>query len=602
MVADLLVAGCTGARIRCDRYVLRRKPGWSGPRSRHNIHCRGGEQIEVATDGKLSSGIAGFDAFKDAIGRGYNLVPLHVKSYADHLTPVLAYRRLVKEDDREAPSFLLESVQGGDQQGRYSFVGSQPCLEIVAEGHRVKILDHKNGVVTETEEEDPLRVLEELTEKWKAAVVHAIPPAFSGGLVGYCGYDTVRYMEPKMLSFQTAPLDDRNLPDIHMGLYENTVVFDGVSKVATIVHWVNLVDAPNNVDLEEAYDAGMKSLHMLVARLQNPILDRELIECGTLPEDPPRGVSMSNVSREEFEESVRDSQEYIKSGDIFQVVLSQRFERKTYADPFEIYRSLRIVNPSPYMIYLQARGSIIVASSPEILCRVEELSGAERITRNDTSPSYVVTNRPLAGTRRRGSSPAEDMELELDLLADEKERAEHVMLVDLGRNDVGRIAEMGTVSVDSLMEIERYSHVMHISSTVTGILRHGLTCWDALRSALPAGTISGAPKVRAMQIIDEFERVRRGPYGGGVGVIGFNGKMDMALALRTMVIETGRTDTLFRRASNETDHDRREWVVHIQAGAGIVADSVPAMEYQETLNKGAALARAIDIAENSFSS
>ena len=282
--------------------------------------------------------------------------------------------------------------------------------------------------------------------------------------------------------------------------------------------------------------------------------------------------SEANMSRLDFEEAVRRAREYIAAGDAFQVVLSQRLARTTHADPFEIYRALRVVNPSPYMIYLQAQGSILVASSPEILCRTE---GA------------VVTNRPLAGTRRRGTTIAEDDALEAALRNDPKERAEHVMLVDLGRNDLGRVCAVGSIELERIMDVERYRHVMHLSSTLTGHLRTGLTAWDALRSTLPVGTVSGAPKVRAMQIIDELEPTRRGPYGGGIGFVGLDGDMDLALALRTMVIPTGA------RADGR-------WIVHLQAGAGIVADSDPTSEYEETLNKAAALGRAIDLAERAF--
>jgi anthranilate synthase component 1 len=259
------------------------------------------------------------------------------------------------------------------------------------------------------------------------------------------------------------------------------------------------------------------------------------------------------------------------------VVLGQRFERKSAADPFDVYRALRAVNPSPYMVYLQAQGCILVASSPEILCRVRKEGAAS-----------VVTNRPLAGTRRRGATPEEDAALERELLADAKERAEHIMLVDLGRNDVGQVAEPGTIRLPRVMEVERYSHVMHISSTVTGELRQGLDCWDALRAALPVGTISGAPKIRAMQIIDELEPVRRGPYGGGMGYVGLDGQMDIALALRTMVVPTAM------RSEDGT------WTYHLQAAGGIVADSNPEDEFQETVNKAAAMARAIDLAERAF--
>ena len=281
----------------------------------------------------------------------------------------------------------------------------------------------------------------------------------------------------------------------------------------------------------------------------------------------------SNFDRAEFEAAVERTQQYINEGDAFQVVLSQRFRRETTADPFDIYRALRVVNPSPYQIYLQAEGCILVAASPEILCRVRD---------------GIVTSRPLAGTRPRGRTEEEDRALEQELLADEKERAEHVMLVDLGRNDLGRVCEKASIQVETCMEIERYSHVMHISSTLTGKLRENLDQWDALRATLPVGTVSGAPKVRALQIIDELEPTRRGPYAGGIGAVGLAGGTDIALALRTMVIPTSK--------------DGPPWTVDLQAGAGIVLDSIPANEYQETLNKSAALGRAIDLAERAFRS
>jgi len=299
----------------------------------------------------------------------------------------------------------------------------------------------------------------------------------------------------------------------------------------------------------------------------------------------------SNFKRAQFEQAVSRSKRYIAAGDAFQIVLSQRFERETEADPFEIYRALRIVNPSPYMIYLQAHGSILVASSPEILCRC---SGG------------IVTNRPLAGTRPRGADEQQDRALERDLLSDAKERAEHVMLVDLGRNDLGRVCETSSIRLERVMDVERYSHVMHLSSTLTGTLRQGVDCWDALRNTLPVGTVSGAPKVRAMQIIDELEPTRRGPYAGGIGVVGFSGDMDMALALRTMIIPTsqGPTSARSKRTKKPKSSPSRQgstpWIVHLQAGAGVVADSDPVREYEETVNKCAALGRAIDLAEVAF--
>lgn len=291
----------------------------------------------------------------------------------------------------------------------------------------------------------------------------------------------------------------------------------------------------------------------------------------------------SNMTSDEYKQAVLRAKEHIQAGDIFQIVLSQRFERRTFADPFEIYRALRVVNPSPYMTYLQARGCILVASSPEILTRVK---------------NNRVVNRPLAGTVRRGKTPEEDEVLEEQLLKDPKQCAEHTMLVDLGRNDVGKVSKHGSVKVERLMNVERYSHVMHISSTVTGELHDHLTCWDALRAALPVGTVSGAPKVKAMELIDQMEVSRRGPYSGGLGGVSFTGDMDIALALRTMVFPTGtQYNTMY---SYKDAQLRREWIAYLQAGAGIVADSVPDDEHRECQNKAAGLARAIDLAESTF--
>jgi len=523
----------------------------------------------------------GFEAFK-AKAATSNLIPLFERIFSDQLTPVVAYGCLVKEDDREAPSFLLESVVNGDQSGRYTYLGARPSVEMVAQGNKVTVLDHVKGDRQVTTEEDPMIKLEDMSKAWKPYKCPELPETFCGGWVGYAGYDTVRYVYSSKLPNEKAAEDDRGLADIHFGLYKDVVVFDNVTKIAYVVHWVELDD---DATLESTYVAGCKHLRTLSKRMQDTVVVPPL-PAGKVNLDLSKrpALGKSNTTKEKFMEMLAQAKEYILAGDIFQVVLSQRFERRTFADPFEVYRALRIVNPSPYMIYMQARGCILVASSPEILCRVD----AKR----------TVVNRPLAGTRPRGKTPELDKELEEDLLADEKERAEHIMLVDLGRNDVGKVARHGSVSVDKLMEVERYSHVMHISSTVTGELKEELTSWDALRSALPAGTISGAPKVRAMQIIDELERNRRGPYGGGIGLVSFSGGMDISLALRTMVIPSTPYDNLFKY-DNE-GHPKREWLVHLQSGAGIVADSDPQMEYEETVNKAAAMGRAIELAEQAF--
>lgn len=528
---------------------------------------------------------AGFETFAAAATRG-NLVPLYERIFADQLTPVLAYRCLVGEGDINVPSFLLESVVNGDQQGRYSYVGAMPALEVIATQNTVTVLDHCNGTRDVSHRDDPMEVPVQLSRNWRPAAVEGLPSVFTGGWVGYAGYDTVRYVYSGKLPFSSAPPDDRGLPDLHFALYNDVVVFDQATKIAFAISWVHLdqVDAGDRDALRKAYDDGKSRLSHTVSLLSQPSgpnlsQGRVRLDLST----PPSMPGVSNMGSDAFLAAVTRTKEHITDGDIFQLVLSHRFERRTFADPFEVYRALRVVNPSPYMVYMQARGSVLVSSSPEILCRVD----AQR----------VVTNRPLAGTRRRGATREEDAALEADMLSDEKERAEHVMLVDLGRNDVGKVSEAGSVRVERLMEVERYSHVMHISSTVTGRLLPQLDCWDALRAALPVGTVSGAPKVRAMQIIDELETHRRGPYGGGIGHVSFTGGMDMALALRTMVVQTAPGDTLY---SYRGATPRREWVVHLQAGAGLVADSQPAAELQETVNKAAALGRAIDLAEAAF--
>ncbi|KFM26929.1 Anthranilate synthase component I-1, chloroplastic [Auxenochlorella protothecoides] len=527
-------------------------------------------ELERALEADLSFSPE-FSRFREAAKSG-NLVPLYERVFSDQLTPVSAYRCLVRADDREAPSFLFESVINGTQQGRYSFVGAHPSLEIVAHANAVTVLDNEAGTTRSFEAPDPLQAREWMCSPWSPVIPEGLPPVFTGGWVGYAGYDTVRYVYPAKLPFSAAPPDDRGLPDLHLALYNDVIVFDHATKLAYVIAWVHL---GAHASPEAAFLAGRERLAATAAAIRSenaPAMLGARVNM-SLGQRPALSAATSNMTKAQFMAAVERTKEHIQAGDVFQLVGSQRFERRTFADPFEIYRqggsggkvgwvdgggrgSLRVVNPSPYMTYLQARGCILVASSPEILCRVG-LDG-------------TVTNRPLAGTRPRGATQEADEALEADLLADEKELAEHIMLVDLGRNDVGRVARHGSVKVEALMEVERYSHVMHISSTVTGRLRPGLNAWDALRAALPVGTISGAPKVRAMQIIDELEVTRRGPYGGGLGHVSFAGGLDMALALRTM------------------------------SGAGFVADSDPEKEWEETVNKAAGLGRAIDLAEQAF--
>lgn len=539
-----------------------------------------------------------------------NLIPIYRRIMGDQLTPILAYvlrslarplpvsgsdflcltlasvwfrsprYKKLEESSRDTQhSFLFESVNNGTQQGRYSFVGAQPLVEIVAKGNSVEVREKVDGEahyrVTRSISSDPLAIPEEISKEWRvpaedlAADQNFPSEVFTGGWVGYCGYDTVRYVYQGKLPFEDAPMDDRDVPDMHLALYQDTVLFDHATKLTYVVCWVDT----RSSSLED----GKVRLENLLRVLQDPRptnLSYGNVDLNLQKKSTKQPTS--NFTKDEFMDAIQATKEHILAGDVFQLVLSQRFERKTEADPFSVYRALRVVNPSPYMAYIRTKDATIVSSSPEILCRVDRSRKNKR----------TVTNRPLAGTRRRGVDAEEDAALEADLLQDEKEIAEHVMLVDLGRNDVGKVSKKGSVQVEKLMEVERYSHVMHISSTVTGEVLDELTCWDALRAALPAGTVSGAPKVRAMQILDELEKSKRGPYGGGFGWAAFGGGMDMALALRTMVVCEGEK--------------AGEWVCHLQAGAGVVADSRPEAEFEETVNKAAALGRAIDLAEEAF--
>jgi anthranilate synthase component 1 len=477
-------------------------------------------------------------------------VPVYRQLTGDALSPVSAFGRI----ERGAPSFLFESVIGGEKVGRYSFLGSEPFLTFEARGSDITISETvKPGDVRSYRSRDPFRDLEKLLNRYHARP-STILPRFVGGAVGYAAYDAVRYTE----DLPNTPADDRGLPDLSFAIYDRMVLFDHIRKTILVVAQAHL--GPG-VDPRRAYEAACGHIDELVERLSRPGPD-----LGTRDIDTDSPVSLrphSNFTRAEYEEVVRRCQEYIKAGDVFQVVPSQRFELETSAAPFDIYRMLRVVNPSPFNFYLHYGDFSLIGSSPEILVRVED---------------GTVTIRPLAGTRRRGADESEDRALALELLSDPKERAEHIMLVDLGRNDVGRVADYQSVQLADVMKVERYSHVMHITSNVTGRLRAGQTAFDALRAGLPAGTVSGAPKVRAMQIIDEFEPQKRGPYAGAVGYIDFTGNMDTCIALRTIVLQ-GKT-------------------AYIQAGGGIVYDSDPGAEFEETVSKARGLLKAIEIAES----
>ena len=476
-------------------------------------------------------------------------VPVYRQLTGDALTPVSAFARI----ERAAPSFLFESVIGGEKVGRFSFLGTEPILTFEARGSEVVVADPRApDAARRFQSSDPFRDLEALLAEYRAVHLPGLP-RFAGGAVGYAAYDAVRYTE----HLPDGPPDDRGLPDLSFAFYDRMVLFDHIRKTILVVAHAHV--GPG-VDPRAAYEQACARVDELVARLGDPTPELELSDIDT--DEPVSVVPESNFTRSEYEAVVRHCQEYIKAGDIFQVVPSQRFAVETSAEPFDIYRVLRVVNPSPFLFYLPFGDFCLIGSSPEILVRVED---------------GMVTIRPLAGTRRRGRDEAEDRALAAELLADPKERAEHIMLVDLGRNDVGRVADFSSVQLSDVMKVERYSHVMHITSNVTGRLSEGKTAFDALRAGLPAGTVSGAPKVRAMQIIDEVEPQKRGPYAGAVGYIDFTGNMDTCIALRTLVLQGKKA--------------------YVQAGGGVVFDSDPSAEYEETVNKAKGILKAIQIAE-----
>ena len=464
-----------------------------------------------------------------------NLIPLYTEINADLETPVSAYLKIAKPPY----SFLLESVEGGERLARYSFMGTEP-FKVIRTG-----LGEPDGEI------DPLLLIKQNLDLFSPVDIEGLP-RFQGGAVGYLSYDTIKYFEP-------VPIPDKDplgLPEAQFLFVDTLLVFDHIRHKIKVVTHIHL----EGKRLQDAYDEATERIEVLVNRLATPL---RLEESDSLKSasDTHKEIS-SNVTKEEYEAKVETIKEYIYAGDIIQAVLSQRLSRPTTAKPLDIYRALRTLNPSPYMYYLSLDGFHIIGASPELLVRVED---------------GQVYNFPLAGTRPRGKTPSEDEELAKELQSDEKELAEHIMLVDLGRNDVGRIAEAGTVEVTDLMRIVRYSHVMHLESEVRGKLREGKTIYDALRSVLPAGTLSGAPKIRAMEILAELEGERRGPYGGAVGYFGFDGTMDTAITIRTMVLKEG--------------------IAYIQAGGGIVADSKPENEYEETLHKARAVLRALEEAE-----
>ncbi len=472
---------------------------------------------------------------------GFNRIPLVLETFADLDTPLSIYLKLANRPY----SYLLESVVGGERFGRYSFIGLAAMKRIEVRGRECAELDG-NQTLSRANVDDPLEFVDAYLKRFRVAE-DARLPRFCGGLVGYFGYDTVRYIE-KRLARARKP-DPLGVPDILLLISEEIAIVDNLSGKLSLVVYAE----PGRAG---AYREAQRRLGELLKKLREPVAIPENTAVASEP-------AVSGFGEQAYHEAVERAKKYIYDGDIMQVVPSQRMSKRFHATPLALYRALRTLNPSPYMFYFDFSDFHVVGASPEILVRLE---------------GDMVTVRPIAGTRRRGATPEEDAALADELLADAKERAEHIMLVDLGRNDAGRVAQTGTVHVTEQMVIERYSHVMHIVSNVEAKLKPGLTAIDVLRATFPAGTVSGAPKVRAMEIIDELEPVKRGVYAGAVGYLGFHGNMDVAIALRTAVVKDG--------------------MLHVQAGGGIVADSEPEAEWQETQNKAKALLRAAEMAES----
>ncbi len=484
------------------------------------------------------------DEFRALAAEG-NLIPLYREILADYETPVSAFAKI----DHGPTAYLLESVAGGENWARYSFLGSGSSAVIREEKGDLVLTRGKKNLRIQSRG-NPLERLRELMEEYRPVTVPGLP-RFVGGAVGYFSYDMVRTFE----ALPALRKDSLGMPDFAFLLTDTLLIFDNVSQKIKVVANAYL-ESTKERDIRDAYRHATARIEKMIARLKRPVRQ---------PRQKRRRKPItftSNMNKADFEKMVTRTKEYIRSGDIVQAVLSQRWETQIHTTPFQLYRALRVINPSPYMYYLRVAGVELVGSSPETLVRCED---------------GQISLRPIAGTRRRGQTPEEDQDLARQLLADEKERAEHVMLVDLGRNDVGRVAARGSVKVESLMQVERYSHVMHIVSQVTGQLEKGKSVYDVMRACFPAGTVSGAPKIRAMEIIEELEPTRRGPYAGAVGYFGFSGNMDMCINIRTVVIK-GRQ-------------------AYIQAGAGIVADSIPEHEYEETCNKARAMMKAIELAE-----
>jgi len=485
---------------------------------------------------------------KELKEKGYNLIPLYKSFLADLETPLSAFIKLKEL----GANMLLESVEGGEKWGRFSIIGLGRLVSVKSKERFVEI-NRLGRIEVKSFRSDPLEALKEVFSQFRPYKPEGLPKVW-GGFFGYLAYDAVKFFEPRVNVNPNK--EDSYLYDMFFSLPEALLVFDNVKNTITVITFV----LTGKGEIENEYRRAKEKIERIEEALKRKTPAHEV--------KPVKSTSQwqVNFSDEEFMEAVERAKEYIRAGDIIQVVLSRRFEKPFYAEPLTLYRAIRHVNPSPYMYYLDYGDFQIVGASPEVLVRVE---------------NGVIETRPIAGTRRRGRTKEEDLALERELLADEKERAEHIMLVDLARNDVGRVAKTGTVQVNQLMVIERYSHVMHIVSNVIGELGEGKDAFDVLRACFPAGTVSGAPKVRAMEIIDEMEPSERGVYAGAVGYFSFDGNMDTAIAIRTAVVRRDK--------------------VYVQAGAGIVADSIPELEAKETVNKAKALFKAVEMAERGLS-
>ncbi len=489
--------------------------------------------------------------FQDLARQGYNRIPLTAEAFADLETPLSLYLKLAHVQDGGRNSFLLESVVGGERFGRYSFIGmpARVALRATGFGAQAQTQVLRDGVVVETDSGNPLDFIEAYQQRFKVALRPGMP-RFCGGLAGYFGYDTVRHIEKKLQG--SCPPDTIGMPDIHLLHCEELAVIDNLSGKLHLMVYADPAEP-------DAYERAQARLQELKARLRVPVQVPEVHACAPATE-------IRGYAKADFLAAVERAKGLIRAGDFMQIVMGQRISKPYTQSPLSLYRALRTLNPSPYMYYYHLDDAQVVGSSPEILVRQEQ-----------TDEGTKVTIRPLAGTRPRGATPEKDQAAEKELLADPKERAEHVMLIDLARNDIGRIANIGSVKVTEAFAVERYSHVMHIVSNVEGILQPGLTNMDVLKASFPAGTLSGAPKVHAMEVIDQLEPVKRGVYGGACGYLSYAGDMDVAIAIRTGVIKDG--------------------LLHVQAAAGVVADSVPELEWKETEHKARAVLRASELVE-----